>query len=125
MKVTEIMNKAMVVDDDISVKQAARIMSDKGIGCLLIMHNDKVVGIITERDVMKNVDKLNNKVSSIMSKNVIVIEGNENLDEAAELMKEHNIKKLPVMNKGKLVGIITATDLIANSNSLNENFMLE
>jgi CBS domain-containing protein len=124
MKVEDVMNKIVVIDNDISVKEAAKIMSDKNLGCLVVM-DDSVEGIITERDIMKNLDKVDSDVSKIMSKNVITISPDASLDQAAEIMTKNNIKKLPVMKGGKLLGIITATDIVANSDSLNENFLLD
>lgn len=124
MKVSEIMNKAFVVDEGISVKEAAKLMSSKGIGSLIVMNKDKMVGIVTEKDVTKNVSRLGEKVGGIMSQNLITIGKNESIDDAAELMRKHKIKRLPVVSKGELVGIVTATDLIENSDELNEEFFL-
>ena len=125
MKLSEIMSKAFVVDSEISVKEAAKIMSDKNIGNLIVMRDEKIVGIVTERDVIKNISSLGSRVSSIMSKNVITIDKNDSLENAAELMAEKKIKRLPVLNKGELVGIITATDIIANAEDLNEDFFFD
>ena len=125
MKVAEIMNKAFVVDDNISLKQAVSIMSNKGIGSLIIMKKDKIIGIATERDILKNVSKLGNKISQVMSKNVVTIDERETVDNAALIMAKNKIKRLPVLKKGNLVGIITATDVLANSGSLNEEFLLD
>jgi len=125
MKVSQIMNKAIVSDDNISIKQAAKIMSDKNIGSLIILNENKICGLVTERDVLKNVSKLNLKVKNIMSKNVFVIDKNSNIEEAASLMAEKKIKRLPVVEDKKLVGLISVTDVIANSKSINENFLFE
>lgn len=124
MNVGEIMNKVLVIDKNIKLKEAASIMSKRGIGCLIIVNKEKIAGIITERDVLRNVDRLNSSISEVMSKNVINVDEHESLDRAAVLMSENNIKRLPVIHKGNLVGIVTATDLLANSDSLNENFLL-
>ncbi|MDD5151259.1 MAG: CBS domain-containing protein [Flavobacterium sp.] len=124
MKVEEIMKRAIAVEE-IKLKEAAEIMSEKRVGSLIIMRGENIVGIITERDVLKNVGRLNEKISKIMSKDVITISPDSSLDDAAKTMTENEIKRLPVVEKGKLVGIITATDLIANSDALNENFFLE
>jgi CBS domain-containing protein len=124
MNVSEIMNKVMVAKGEMSLREAARIMSTKGIGCLVIVKGEKILGIVTERDVMKNMGGLGRKVSSAMSKSVVTIDEHESLDSAASLMTAHKVKRLPVTYKGKLVGIITATDLVANSDLLNENFLL-
>ncbi len=125
MKINKVMNKAIVVEPGIKVRQAARIMSQKRIGSLIVMRKDKIVGIITERDVMKNVNKLDSKIDSIMSKNVICVDEGESIDNAAVLMSKYKIKRLPVLKDKKLVGIMTATDVIANSDSLNEDFFFD
>lgn len=125
MKVKDVMNKAFVVDDNISVKEAAKLMSDKNVGGLIVMKKDKIEGIITEQDVMRNISKLAGSVSGSMSKNVITIGKNDSLEDAAELMADKKIKRLPVLSKGELVGIITATDLIAHSDALNEEFFID
>lgn len=125
MRVKDVMKKIVVVDDDISVKEAAKIMSEKKLGCLIVVSKDEIKGIVTERDVLKNVDMLSEKVGKIMSKDVITISPDDSLDDAAKLMSEHEIKRLPVLKNEDLVGIITATDIIANSNSLNENFYFD
>src|SRR3989344_4522618 len=115
MKVEEVMNKAIAIEHDFSVKEAAQIMSKKNIGSLIILKKDKIAGIITEKDIMKNISSLDKKISSVMSKNVITVEHNDSIDNAALIITGHKIKRLPVLEKGKLVGIITATDIVANS----------
>lgn len=125
MRISEVMNKAFVIDAGISVKEAAKIMSNKNIGSLIIMNGEKITGIVTERDITKNVSSLGKDVSSIMSKGVVTISKNDNLDDASELMAEKKIKRLPVVDKGKLVGIVTVTDVIAHSDDLNEEFFFD
>lgn len=116
------MNKAIVIDSDIKLRDAAKLMSEKRIGSLIIMKKDKIVGILTERDVLRSVNKLDSRVSEIMARNVITINADESIDNAALLMSKHKIKRLPVLEKGKLVGIITATDLLAHSDELGADF---
>ncbi len=123
MKVNEIMNKAIAVDSDIGLKKVAKIMSDKNIGSLIVLDKEKIMGIVTERDIMKNMSNINKKAGSVMSKSVVTIDHNETIDNAALIMAEHQIKRLPVTEEGKLIGIITATDIIANSDVLNEDFL--
>ncbi len=125
MKVKEIMNKAIVIEHDISVKDAARIMSARNIGSLIVLNKNKIAGIITERDVMKNVSCLGKKISSVMNKNVVIVDHSESLENAALIMTERKIKRLPVVDNGKLVGMVTATDIVANSDLLNEDFLLD
>jgi len=125
MQVKQVMNKAIVIDHDVSLKEAAQIMSDRNIGSLIVLKNNKIAGIITEKDIMKNISSLNKKVFEVMNKSVVTIEKNESLDNAALLMTEKKIKRLPVTDKENLVGIITATDIIANSDILNEEFFFD
>ena len=81
------------------------------------MEGGKVIGIATKSDVireavMKRIDAQKMGVEAVMSKPVITTESKDSLSEASELMSKHNITKLPVLEKGELVGIITSTDLV-------------
>ncbi|MFH1711071.1 MAG: CBS domain-containing protein [Nanoarchaeota archaeon] len=125
MKVSEIMNKAFAIEEKISLKEAAKIMSDKNVGGLIVMKGGKVAGIIVESDILKNVSSLGKKVSDVMSKRVIVINKKDSLEDAAEIMSQNKIKRLPVMNKDELVGIVTATDLLAHSDGLDDDFFFD
>lgn len=125
MRLKEVMNKVVVIDHDVNLKQAAQIMSNKNIGSLVVLKKNKIVGIVTERDIMKNISSLSKKISSVMSKTVVTLDHNESLDNAALIMTEKKVKRLPITDKGKLVGIVTATDIIANSDVLNEDFFLD
>lgn len=122
MLVKDVMNPVVAVDEDISIKEAAQIMVDRSIGSLLILKCGKVFGIITEKDIVKNVQTPNKKISSIMSTKIINIQESEELDNAALLMSKNKIKRLPVMDGDKLVGIITSSDLIAHAEDLDEDF---
>lgn len=125
MKVKEVMNKVVVIDHDVNLKQASQIMSDKNIGSLVVLKNNKIVGIVTERDILKNISFLGKKITAVMSKNVVTLDKNESLENAALIMAEKKIKRLPITEGGKLVGLITTTDIIANSDSLNEDFFFD
>ncbi|MFA5485217.1 MAG: CBS domain-containing protein [Candidatus Pacearchaeota archaeon] len=126
MKVSEVMKKAIVVDDpSITLKQAAKIMTEKGIGSLIVLRENKAIGILTESDVVRDIDSINKKLSELMSKNIICIDKNSIIEDAARLMKQNKIKRLPVVDGENLVGIVTATDIIHNSNELNEDFFFD
>ena len=125
MKVGEIMHPIKSIEPSASVKQAAVMMSEEGIASLIVSKKKDVKGIITEREILKNIKKLGSKVESVMTKNVITIEEDKNIDKAIELMKENKIKRLPVTRDGALVGIVTATDILANSESINEDFLFD
>ena len=125
MRVSEIMHEVKAIGPDATLKEAANLMSEEGIGSLVISKGRQVLGILTERDVLRNVGRLNEKVEKIMSKNVVTIDDDKNIDKAVEIMKENKIKRLPVKRDGELVGIITVTDILANSDSINEDFLFE
>ena len=119
MLVKDFMKKnVLFVHPKHSVRSAAKMMYKYGIGSVLVMDSERrVVGIITERDIAREVAEGANLeqtfVKDVMSKNVVYLKVDDTLDDAADLMIEHGIKKLPVEDqKGNLVGIITATDII-------------
>jgi len=125
MKVSEIMNKAFVIEEKTTLKEAAKIMSDKNVGGLIVMRRDKVAGIIAESDILKNVSSLGKKVSEVMNKKVVAINKSDSLENAAEIMAENKIKRLPVMNNEELVGIVTATDILAHCEDITDDFFFD
>jgi CBS domain-containing protein len=120
LKIKDLMKKVVSTEKDLKLKEAARIMSKMRIGSLVFIKDNNIAGILTERDVIKNISNLEKKISKIATKKVITVDLNRNMDYAAQLMAKNKIKRLCVTEKGKLVGIITATDIIANSDVLNE-----
>ena len=110
--------KVFVANPDVTVKEAAKIMTQYRIGSLIVMEDKKIVGIITELDILWKVvagglDPETTQIKDVMTKNVITVQANQTVEEAAELMVEKKVKKLPVLDDHKLVGIVTATDLIS------------
>jgi CBS domain-containing protein len=112
--------KVVTVDISDSVKYAAKLMSSIGIGCVVVLEERGVVGIVTERDLIQrvivdSVDPGVTRIKEIMSTPPIVVDRNFALEKAVELMFEHGIKKLPVVervnDKMKLVGLVTLTDI--------------
>ncbi|MBS3091037.1 CBS domain-containing protein [Candidatus Pacearchaeota archaeon] len=124
MKVKEIMKQPFVTEKDLSLQEVAKIMSTKDIGSLIFTKNDEIKGIVTDSDLIKHFGS-KAKMSQIMAKNVITIAPDENLDGALKLMKKKEIKRLPIIQDGKLVGIITMTDIMANAEELEEDFLLD
>jgi len=125
MKVKEVMNKAFAVDHDISLKQAAKIMSDKNIGSLVVVKGENIIGIVTESDLLRNFSNPNRRVSYVMNKKVVTIDADEDIDNAALLMSKHKIRRLPVASGPKLLGIITSTDIIAHSEDIADEFFFD
>ena len=119
MQIKEIMNKDVAtVDSGMNVQNVARKMVKSNIGALLVTNGTKLVGIVTERDIIAKVmaegkDPQTVKVCEIMTEEVIMVGPNQDIEDAADVMTEKKIKKLPVVSGGQLVGIITATDIVA------------
>ena len=124
--VAEVMNREVkTVSSEASVKEAAELMNEYRIGSLIVVENQEVAGIITERDILVKVvaegkDPSKVKVSEIMTKNFVSVRPDESVEDAAELMTRYGIKKLPVIESGVLVGILTASDIVASERKLLE-----
>ncbi len=101
-----------------TVKEAVDLMNKNEIGCLVVVDDEeKPVGIVTERDFLKRVlaerkDPEKVKVKEIMSKPLVTGTPHMELEATASLMFKKKIKKLPVVEDGRLVGLVTLTDLL-------------
>jgi CBS domain-containing protein len=117
LNVEDVMVEEVVtVDANATVQEAVDLMNKHEIGCLIVVLRGKPVGIITERDMLKRVlaksrDPEKIKVSEIMSAPIIVSKPEMEIEDAVKLMFNSKIKKLPVVQKGRLVGLVTLTDL--------------
>jgi CBS domain-containing protein len=127
MLVKEIMTTDVkTIRPEDNIKRLAEMMVKNKIGSLVVVEGSgEVVGIATERDIIEDIILLGKspeevKVRDVMTKDIITVNPDSSLEEAAEVMVNHKIKKLPVIDKGRLVGIVTATDLIAYENRLVE-----
>lgn len=106
----------VAVDENMTALDAARLMTEKGISSLIIEKDHAPVGIISERDFVKKIclkDMLPStiNVGSIMSKIQTYASPDTPVDVAVQRMVNHKIRRLPVISEGKVIGIITVTDL--------------
>jgi len=104
------------INSTATVTAAAKYMHEKNVGSLLIEDNDKILGIMTERDILSKVAAQGKHsdevlVSEIMSTNLFTIDHNAPLEEAGELMRKHKVRRISVTDNDKIVGIITARDV--------------
>jgi CBS domain-containing protein len=111
--------KVVTILPSATVLQAAELMNMHEIGCLVVVDHEKPVGILTERDMLKRIiceskKPATTRVVSLMSKPLITASPDIRAGDAARLMLERNIKKLPVVENGRLVGIVTLTDLLGS-----------
>ncbi|MCB1748047.1 MAG: CBS domain-containing protein [Gammaproteobacteria bacterium] len=105
------------VNADTTVYDALRLMAEKSIGALLVMRGGQVVGILSERDYARKVILEGRKsretlAADIMSTAVLHALPGQSVAEAMALMTEHRIRHLPVMEHGRLLGIISIGDLV-------------
>jgi CBS domain-containing protein len=117
LKVVDAMRKEMInVDEGVSVAEASAMISEKGEGCVIVLSKGSPVGMMTERDVTykiaaKGLDARKVKVGEIMSTPLVEIDPDADLIEAAKLMEKHKIRRLAVVKKGILYGVISAIDI--------------
>ena len=114
--VKDVMKKDVIeLDASTSIQDAASEMMRKKIGCVIVSSKNKHVGILTEKDFIKIASEgrpLFTAISEVMSSPLIGIDSGETVWEAAEIMKEKQIHKIPALQDDKVVGIVTATDLV-------------
>ena len=121
MLVEDIMIRNVVcADPDISIRDAAKMMTDNHIGGIVLKKDGNVVGLVTDRNLLEALaeEKEDEKVSDIMARYVISIGPEATVEHATEIMIKNKIKRLPVMKGEKLVGILTSTDIVAASPSV-------
>ena len=106
----------ITIGEDDTVHKAVKLMNKHEIGCLVVVLKGKPIGIITERDMLqrvlaKSVDPEKITVSDIMSAPLIMGKPKMEIENAVRLMFRTKIKKLPVVHRGNLIGLVTLTDL--------------
>ena len=109
--------RAEWVTSDITLKDAAQRMRDQEIGCLPIGEEDRLVGMLTDRDlacraVAQSLDAATTKVADVMTKGITYCNEDHDLEEALEVMEKNKIRRLPVINENKrMVGILSLGDI--------------
>jgi len=104
-----------------SVVEAARLMRAEHIGALPITHDEQLVGMITDRDIATRVvaeaaDPKTTAVRDVSSRDLVSVEPDKDLEEALQLMARHQVRRLPVVEDGRLVGIVAQADIALKEN---------
>ena len=104
-----------------SVVEAARLMREEHIGSLPITDGDTLVGMITDRDITTRVvaeaaDPATTSVGDVYSQDLVSVEPDKDLEEALGLMARHQVRRLPVLEDGRLVGIVAQADIALKEN---------
>ncbi len=117
INIGDIMTKSVIsVDATLTINETAKMMEDAKVGAVIVMEDNVPVGIVTDRDfsvkVAAHAYQITEPVKQIMSSPLFSIDSDESVRIAADLMHERKIRKLPVIDDGNVVGIITATDIV-------------
>ena len=117
IRVKNIMTKGVLsVDSNMNVNEAAKMMEDGKVGAIIVMEDNTPVGIITDRDfavkIVAHAYPITTSVKKIMSSPLIGINPEESVWTVAELMYTRKVRKIPVIEEDKVIGIVTATDLV-------------
>jgi CBS domain-containing protein len=104
-----------------SVVEAAQLMREQHIGSLPITDDEKLVGVITDRDITTRVvaeaaDPQSTSVGDVHSRDLITVEPDTDLEEALQLMARHQVRRLPVVESDRLVGIVAQADIALSEN---------
>ena len=117
LKVKDIMSRrVLTIDLESTVKDAAKKMARGRVGSIIVEKSGKPIGIITDSDIIKKIvakDKVPSsvKVEELMSTPLIIVKPDDDVSVAKEKMIKNRIKRLPVVEKGEVVGILTTTDI--------------
>ena len=112
--------KVYSIAPDATILDALKVMADAGIGALVVLDQDQVIGVFTERDHVRKVD-LNGRCSQkafvhqVMSEDICYVTPEVTVDEAMAIMTENRCRHLPVMEKDQLVGLVSIGDLVKAS----------
>jgi len=112
-----------------SVYEAVKLMAEKNVGALLVVEHDKVVGIVSERDYARKVVLLarsskDTPLRDIMSSPVMYVHPEHTVDQCMALMTENRLRHLPVMDDGRLIGLVSIGDLVKATIS-EQQFIIE
>jgi CBS domain-containing protein len=110
-------SKLCSIDTDKSIAYAAKMMRDEDVGIAPIVEGDRLVGVLTDRDIAVRVvaegrDPEQVKVTEVASRDVVTLDPQQDLDEAFRLMARHQVRRLPVVEEdGRLVGVVAQADV--------------
>jgi CBS domain-containing protein len=127
IRVKDVMAKEpIMVESERTVKETAMVMDRSGHGCLLVTSGGRIVGIITERDLVRRAlakggSMSRIKIKNIMSSPLVVVDPDASVEDAAKVMAKHKVRRLPVVGPGGLAGLITVTDIARYLAEQSEN----
>lgn len=122
-------DEVWTLSPDQSVLEAVQAMADKDVGALVVVEDGKPVGIFTERDfarkvLIQNRESPSTPVRDVMSTRIVCASPDQSVDECMAVMTEKRVRHLPVLDNGKLVGIVSIGDLV-KSRIADQEFLIE
>ncbi len=128
IKVSDAMTKKpVIVSQSTSIKECARIMEENDVSSLAVKEGSKIVGMVTEKDIVRRAiareGSIDRSVKEIMSHEIVRIGPEEDIYDALLLMNQADIRRLPVVSKNELVGLLTDKDILKIQPSLFEIFV--
>ena len=119
------------IDAEKSVAYAAKMMREEDVGLAPIVEGDKLIGMLTDRDIAirvvaegRNPEQV--KVADVASKQVVTIDPQQDLDEALRIMAKHQVRRLPVVEEdGKLVGVVAQADIAREGDDMQTGKLVE
>jgi len=119
------------IEAEKSVAYAAKMMREEDVGLAPIVEGDKLIGMLTDRDIAIRVvaegrDPDQVKVADVASKQVVTIDPQQDLDEALRIMAKHQVRRLPVVQEdGKLVGVVAQADIAREGDDMQTGKLVE
>ncbi|KYK26162.1 hypothetical protein AYK26_00915 [Euryarchaeota archaeon SM23-78] len=109
--------KPVTINEDTTLKKCADIMAGKHVGSLLIEKKGKIVGIVTEQDMVRKgmaklLDPAKTPIKKIMETEILTVSPKKDIYDALKIMRDHNIRHLPVLDNDKFVGFLTIKDIL-------------
>ncbi len=118
LKVGDVMTRGVIcVDAEDTVLYTAEVMDKNEISSVIVQRNSDAIGIVTERDitskvVAKSKDPKRTKINEIMTSPLITLKPEEDIDEAARIMRDNDIRRLVIAEKGKIIGLLSEFDIV-------------
>ena len=116
-KISEVMTRdAVTLSSTETLAQAAKQMRDADVGDVIVVDGDRVVGLVTDRDIVvrgiaEDLDPFTTALTSVCTHDLVTVGPDDSIDSAVQRMREHAVRRLPVVADGKPVGVVTLGDL--------------
>lgn len=113
IKAKNMMTRGVItISPDSGISEAAKLATSKSVSSLVVTEKEKPVAVLSERDIIKAILTKKAKVKDVMDMNFLVISPDTRFYDVSRFLREKNIRRFPVVGNGKLIGLITETDIV-------------